>query len=129
MTRRVDVRKSVMDKVVSYEKRRTRQWLMQFFSGTVVLLAMLAIVLWITAKEIVERQLLDLLTLFFEDQEIVAEFWRDTLAVLWEELPQRWLAVVLVIFVVFVVLLSVTRKKRQVIENIRRQLATYDKTR
>lgn len=129
MKKSVDVRQSVMKKVVSYERRRTREWLAQFFSGMFVLLAILAVVMWIVARDIVERQLLDLLSLFFEDQEIIADFWRDTLTVFWEELPQRWIVVGIVILGVLVCVWFVTRKKRQLIGKIQKELASYDKTR
>lgn len=125
--KKIDVRKQVMEKVVRYEKQRTGRWLVVFIATVVLLVALLFAALWIFAKELVERQTLELLTLLGEDQEIIAEFWQDTLTIFWEELPRRWLLGGIVLVMTLMILWVATRKKRHIIQKIRTQLAKYGK--
>jgi heme exporter protein D len=118
-----------MEKVVHFEKRRTREWLVRFF---IFLLATIVAVVGgalIVGVRIWEREAWEPLTLFWEDPEIVSEFWRETLSVLWEETPQQWVAVVLGGIVLLIVLIVGTRRRRKVIQRRIQKLAQYEKVR
>lgn len=124
-----DVRASVMEKVVRFEAKRTRDWLVRFF--TILLLAIAAVVggAFVVGVRLWEREAWEPLTLFWEDPEIVAEFWRDTLSVLWEETPQSWVYLVGAGIVLLVILIIGTRRRRKVIRKRLQKLAQYNKVR
>ncbi len=121
----IDVTKSVMDQVVGFEKRRSFGWLGRFFFILFVLGALGIWVFWIAAAEIFERQTLELLTLFTQDREIIAQFWQDTMMVFWEELPQRKLAVSFIALLGAILLVIFTRKKFMIVWRKIQQLAKY----
>ena len=121
----IDVSKHVMDEVVHFEKKRSLWWLGRFLFIFLVLLAVGVWFLWIAVTQIFERRTLELLTLFKEDRETIAQFWQDTFSVFWQELPQRKLIVVALAIVAIFILLFLTRRKRAIIEQKIRHLAKY----
>lgn len=117
-----------MKKVVNFEARRSRLWI-GFFVAAIFLLTVIFVVFFaIAGAKIGERQTLDLLTLFGEDREIIAEFWQDTLLTFWEELPQKTLFITLLTLFFTAVFLWATRGKRRVIKRKLEELARYQKS-
>ena len=124
-----DVRASVMEKVVRFEAKRTRDWLVQFF---VILLLTVAAVIggaFVVGVRLWEREAWEPLTLFWEDPEIVTEFWQDTLFVLWQETPQLWAYLVGAGVILLIALIVGTRRRRRVIQRRLQKLAQYEKVR
>ncbi len=121
--KRVDVTKSVMEKVARYEETRSSGWLWRFriFLGVVATLFIVAV--WHIGNQVRESGSLDLLAIFQEDAEIIREFWHENIVVFFEELPQD-----AVVFAVLLVLLSVsfiayTRKTRKIMARRLAELA------
>lgn len=110
-----DVTKNVMDKIVTYESRRTRVWLGIFLG---VLLGIVAL-MFIVGKDIygvlLERHTLDVLELLFQDREIIFEFWQDTLFVIWEEFPKALLYIGLSLGVVLAGIWLATKNRRKIV--------------
>ncbi len=113
---RVDLTQPVMEKIVRFEKRRSKIWLIRFTAIVAVLLLVGAVLAVRAAQRIWERQSLELLTLFAEDREIIAQYWQDTLGIFWEELPQRSLTLLALALILLLLIIFFTRKKRQVVK-------------
>lgn len=121
----IDVTKSVMNQVVRFEKRRSFWWLAKFFFALLVLTSAGIWFLGIAMTQIAERHTLELLTLFTQDREIIAQFWQDTLLVIWEELPQRKLIIAGIMIVSIIVVVLLTRPRRMIIWKRIRQIIKY----
>lgn len=118
----IDMTKPVMEKVMRFEKRRSLWWLGRFFLILLVLSAAGLWLLWVVATQIAQRQTMELLTLFTQDREIIAEFWQDTLTVFWEELPQGKLIIIFLILAVIVLFILLTRRHRMIVWKRIRQI-------
>lgn len=105
-----------MDRVVGFEKYRTRRWLWMFRVGVGLLIAVLLFLLWRGWRMIAERRTLDLLGLLREDREIIAEYWRDTVSIAIAELPQKTLLRAAVVVAVIIFVLFLTRRRRRIIQ-------------
>lgn len=91
--------------------------------GTLVVVAgWLAFRSW---QVVTERGTLDLLTIFAEDREIVAEFWQDNLTIFWEELPHRRLVTVAVLVIVVGLIFVATKRTRQILRKKLGQLQKF----
>ncbi len=114
-----------MDRVVDFERRRVRKWRVIFW-GVIGILAIIFVVSLIQALQIIqERGTFDLLMLFTQDQEIIAEFWQDSLATFYEELPHRRLLITVVMAVAVVGIFWLTKKGRKIIARRAEQLRKY----
>lgn len=113
-----------MKKIVAYEERRIGIWLAWFVGIIAVLFVGTVFSLWYVGTEVIRRQTFELLGLFREDWEIIAEFWQDTVAVVWEELPGEWFFVALFLVIVGCIFLLVTAKDRHKMVRRIRDLVT-----
>lgn len=126
LMKNADLTRSVMDRVVRFEKRRTRRWMTMFF----VVLAVLAVFLgvsFIRAYSVVsERRTLDVLEIFREDREVVSEYWQDTISVALMELPIWTIVCGIGLSVLLGAVWVKTRRARQI---TRRRIAALAKRR
>ncbi len=127
MKKNIDLTNSVMEKVVRFEKRRTWLWISRFITAAGILIGVALTFLLFAAKDISERDTLSLLSLFGEDKEIVQEFWRDTLGIFWEELPQRKLAIGVGLLIIAIVLFVINRKRIKLMVKKIKNIAKYTK--
>ena len=109
-----DVTRSVMEQVARYEQGRSAGWLRRFRVFIVLLLLAAGAILWWIWQQLQERRVLDLLELFWEDAEIIREFWRDTVSVFWEELPQGALLIAGLILLGIGITAWLTRRTRAI---------------
>ena len=122
----IDVSKKVMNQVVHLERGRTKRWIKRFIISIIVLFVSLVTLVVLTIRIISERQGWDLLTLFQQDPEIIAAYWKDTLWIFWEESPQR---IVLAVFAVLIIITGITVLTRQRRKILQRKLHQLDKYR
>lgn len=120
-----DLTKSVMDRVISLERQQVRQWRIMFWAVVGILLIIVLILLVQAWQIIQDRGTFDLLTLFQEDQDVIAEFWQDTLTTFWEELPQRRLFLTAIVGVIIGGVFLATKKTRRVLRKKLEQLQEY----
>ena len=120
---KVDVTRSVMEKITRYERERSGVWVLRFRAFIGVLLGLAVLMLWRVWMQMQETGSLDLLSLFWEDAEIIREFWKDTMSVFWEELPQEALVVAGVVLLSLCFVIWWTRKKRKIITRRLTELA------
>lgn len=117
-----------MEKVVRFEEKRTKHWIAVFAITVVVLTGCAALFLIRTYAVVSERHTLDVLAIFYEDKEIIAEFWQDTLSVAIEELPQKSLVLGSSAFVLLAYIWIMTRRRRRIVARRMAQLAKRKKS-
>jgi cytochrome bd-type quinol oxidase subunit 2 len=122
-----DISKNVMDQVVRFEEDRSRQWYVKFslmLLGLIGIIGGGVIVVW---NQFSQNQTFELFTLLNEDWEIISEYWKDTLGIIWEEAPQDIIIIALSAIVVAVAIVILSRPKRKQLEKVRRQVNKYRK--
>lgn len=123
----IDLTKPIMDKIIHFEKRRTSLWLKLFISTILMLTTVALIYFWMAARQLQQRQTLELLVLLGEDREVIEEFWQDTLSVFLEEFP-RWSFIYGTITIIVIILLFIfTKRKRRIVSRKLQKLANYSK--
>jgi len=125
----IDLSNIVMSRIAKIEKKRTRAWILRFSLMLVILTLILLGVLWVIAQDIMEEKTLELLQLFLEDREIIADYWQDTLSIFWQELPHWWLVVAFILTFIAVVYLLSSRKKQQLLRRKMKELDKYQEKR
>jgi len=125
--KKIDVTQKVMNRIVRFEKRRIGLWIFRFAIAFLILAALSLAYFLIAFLEIRERKTLELLTLFNEDREIIAEFWQDTLQTFFDEMPLQELFLGVVFGVSIVILALILKIKLPVIRKKIHLLAKYQK--
>lgn len=127
MKKTPDVSKNVMDRVVRFEEDRSRHWYVKFSLILLGLVAVIfggAVIVW---NQFSQNQTFELFTLFYEDWEIISEYWKDTLEIIWEEAPQDVIFIGLSALIVVIAVVILSRRKRKILSNVRGQVAKYRK--
>ncbi len=109
-----DLADKVMGKIAQLERRRVTVWLTGFLLVLFVLVIILFFALWRTEEIVRVRGSLELLTLFFQDPEVIGEFWQDSLTTFWEELPHRSILITVVAVILIVYLFMASKKGRRI---------------
>ncbi len=114
-----------MKKVVSFEKRRSLYWLGRFL--LILLFFVVAGVSFaiVIARELSETKTLELLTLFRENRETIAEFWQDTLNTFWEELPKGEIALAASAIVIIILIFLFARRRIGITKKRLSDIAKY----
>jgi hypothetical protein len=120
-----DITPSVMSKVARYERDRIRLFRRRLAAVLIVIGGILAVSVGIVVWQLYQMQAFDLLTLFAEDRQIIAEFWRDTLVVFWEEIPPVWFWGAVLCLVSIGGILLLTQRKRAMDKKKLSQLNKY----
>lgn len=123
--RNIDLTKKVMDRVVGFEKHRSRFWLLRIGIIAGLTLAGALFFLWLTTSDLIEQKSFDLLTLFGEESEIIKDYWKDTISIFLEELPYEKIVLALIFLVIFIILLFIFRKKIRLAFKKLKNLAKY----
>jgi len=119
-----EMTKSVMEKVVNYEKKRSTEWIWKFRAILGIALLLLALLFWRIIRQVIEGGSLDLLEIFLEDAEIIREFWQENVIVFFEELPQGAVVLLIALVVFSISFIVLTRKTRKI---VRRRLSELSK--
>ncbi len=122
----IDVAAPVMRRIVSWERRRISLWVGRFLLGISLLIGGLFIVLWLGTQEVLRRQTLELLAIFWEDPQIIEEFWQDTLNIVIVELPWEMIAWGVLLIGSIGAYFVITAKARRSIQKKKTQLTRYE---
>lgn len=125
--KQIDLTSVVMSKVARYERGRIQSFATRFAVLLLVVSGIIMFCLGIIVWQLIEMQAFDLLTLFHEDRQIIAEFWQDTLVVFWEQVPPLWFWGEVLSLVGFGGMLLLTRKRRVINKKKLSQLENYSK--
>ena len=124
---KITVHDQLMNKVITFEKRRIAVWFVWFMGLVGILVIGTLTAFWFFGVEVMKRQTLELLLLFREDWEVVAEYLQDTVGVMFAELPDAQLYVGLSFIVLLVVVFWKTGKERHRVINRIKDLAMFRK--
>lgn len=127
--KKIDVTKSVMDSIVSFESKRTKKWLGILLLVVVWILISIVLVGVRTYGILSERHTLDVLEILYQDREIIAEFWQDTLLVAWEEFPQQSMFIGVGLISILIGIWIVTKRRRKIMVRRIEELAKRQKRR
>lgn len=111
-----DLTKGIMDRVVQYERRRSRGWLGAYIVGGAALGAIGLLSLIGAVLHMEEHGSFSALAIFTEDREVVAALWRDALRVFWDSLPHHRLLVTLIALTALIALVQFTRTRRRLLQ-------------
>ena len=117
-----------MKKVVTFEKKRVIIWILRaivlvFGFGLIGL-----IVLGFVSQELARTGSFELLTLFGEDKEVIAEFWQETVLTFWEELPKREVFILIFSLIITIIIIILAKKRLPIIKRKINGLEKYKKS-
>jgi len=117
-----------MKKVVTFEKKRVIIWILRaivlvFGFGLIGL-----IVLGFVSQELARTGSFELLTLFGEDKEVIAEFWQETVLTFWEELPKREVFILIFSLIITIIIIILAKKRWPIIKRKINGLEKYKKS-
>lgn len=121
--KKTDVTRVVMEKVTRFEENRSRRWIMVFLTIILGIAALIGVSVLRTYDVLNKQHTLDLLEIFYEDKEIIAEFWQDTVAVIIDELPQQTVFIGLLLCILLVTIWAITRRRRKIVQRRLSELA------
>ncbi len=113
-----------MNKVVSFEKKRSLYYLGRLAFVILAFLSAAIFFFWVIVNELTETGSFSLLKILVKDQEILKEFWQDTLSVVWEELPKLEMVLGVSAITVIIAILIFSRKRVGI---VRKRLANIVK--
>ena len=125
--KKIDVTHSVMDRVSRFEARRSARWLAVFWVTVLVLTGSIIAFFFRAFAILSERQTWDVLEIFYQDREIISEFWQDTAAVAIAELPQKTLLLAVSALVLLAASWIITRHRRRIVKRRLAELAKWKK--
>ena len=126
-TKNIDVTHSVMDRISRFESRRSGRWLAVFWITVLVLSGSIIIFFSRAYRILSERKTWDVLEIFYQDREIISEFWQDTMAIAFAELPQKTLLLGVSALVLLAVSWIITRHRRRIVTRRLAELAKRKK--
>ncbi|MBI3397154.1 hypothetical protein HY045_01615 [Candidatus Woesebacteria bacterium] len=118
----------IMNKVVTFEKKRTRFSLWKILVFLIPLFIVLSGLTVIVFRELQETQTLDLLSLLGEDREIISDYWQETVQTFLLEIPLKDIVTAVFVIVVILVSLWLLRKKLALLRRRIVELAKYKKS-
>lgn len=122
---KIDITDEVMSRVVRFEKRRISGWFIRFCLILIASAAVLLSSLILLIGHLSSQQSWDLLNLFEEDIEIIGQYWQDTVITFWEEMPQAFLGIIIVVTAVLISFLYYSGKKYKIIKTKIHNLDKY----
>ena len=114
-------------KVIRFEEKQTKKWYLKYFlvlAGIVGFFIGSGMIIYYAFSQ---QQTFDLFTLIYEDPEIISEYWKDTLYIIWEESPQMFVIGCLLGILGIIVVIAGTRKYRGIIAKKQSHVAKYKK--
>lgn len=120
-----DLTNSVMKTVTRFERRRVRRWLLGFVVVVGILTLVFIDMASLAVQDMVDRQVLEPLQVFWEDREIIADYWREVVDTFFVELPMEHIVVGAVVLIVLAVFVIVTRRRRDIIQKKLKSLGKY----
>jgi hypothetical protein len=118
----------IMDNVVSFEKKRSRNRFAVFIIVILALIAVLLIAIYFFNKSASETGSYDLFTLLSQDKEIIADYWQDTIMVFWEEVPQGLVILIFLCLISIISYILISRRKLRITRKKLESIDKYEKT-
>lgn len=128
MTKKLGITSNVMKRIVIVEKNSLLRNLAVLVGIFTSLLLVFAAVTVLFIQDVRDLGTWDVLTLFWEDREIVADYWRDALSTFWLEVPNEYVFILLGVLVISWIMYYRTREKRKTYSLRSQKLASYEKS-
>jgi hypothetical protein len=122
-----DLTLPVMTKIISFEKKRSTFERNKYRLIILSLIGLLVFGCITVVLQLSERGTLDVIQLFQEDLEIVADYWKDVVSTFWFELPQEMIVFIGLIFVIIIIFWLMTWRQRKIIQSRISQINTFEK--
>jgi hypothetical protein len=121
----VDLTKPVMKRVAGFEKDRISKFRRRFTLAVSIPAVIFLVLLTLIIRQMTVENTFDMLALFSEDREIIAEFWRDTIVSFWYEVPQIDIIFGIVVLLIILAIIISTQHRRQVNRRKLEELKKY----
>lgn len=128
MIKKSNITSNVMKRIVGVEKKNLLRKLIVFLSIFASLFVVFAVVSVLFIQDVKDLGTWDVLTLFWEDREIIADFWVEALSTFWLEVPTYYLYILLAICIISWIVFYTTRERRTSFRQRREKLASYEKS-
>lgn len=128
MTKKLGITSNVMKRIVIVEKKSLLRSLTVLFGIFASLLLAFAGVTVLFIQDVKDLGTWDVLTLFWEDRAIIADYWVEALSTFWLEVPTHYLYFLLVIILVSCIMYYKTRERRIYLRQKQEKLASYEKS-
>lgn len=128
MTKKLDITSNVMKRIVIVEKKNLLRNLAVFVGIFASLLLAFAAVTVLFIQDVKDLGTWDVLTLFWEDREIVADYWRDVLSTFWLEVPNEYILILFGLLVISWIIYYRSRDRRKTYSLRSQKLASYEKS-
>jgi hypothetical protein len=115
----------IMQKVITFEKRRIRRWgwIVLFTISTLIIL--FAACITMLTQSFFDVEVKDILSLYISDREMLKEIWKEVLSFIWDVIPH---AVVFIAFGIMLFALGLficTRHKQRIIGKRLKEIKSY----
>lgn len=118
----------VMKRIVTIEKSNLVKIFLLFSGVFVTLGTAFTVVTLLFIRDVKDLGTLDVLSLFWEDHEIVSDYWREALSTVWLEVPREYMYMLIGIIFVTIMVVSITARKRKTLRTRAQKLASYEKS-
>lgn len=117
-----NLEKKILKDVFRFEKQRTTHFVEKYLAVILLVGATLVFLLWQIYSRLVEQGTWDLLTIFQQDQEIIREYWQDTMGIFIAELPHRLTYITFVLLVILILAVIALLRNLPRIRKVLRQV-------
>lgn len=123
-----NITQNVMKRVVGVEKKVLHKTILVMSALFASLLIAFITVTVLFVQDIKDLGAFDALALFWEDREIISEYWIDVLSTFWVEVSSAYLYLLFGIVLVTCIIFYFSANKRKNISLRNKKLASYEKT-
>ncbi len=113
--KKVDVTGEVMDRVVRFERQRTRRWIGMFILTLLIGVFLFLGSIYILANQLFEEEVSSLLIIYLQDKEILGLIWQDIVSFVWDVIPHQLVFFAGFVALMLIFIVVVTGHKRRVI--------------
>ncbi len=111
------LQQKILKEVYSFERKRTKFWIIKYLLITFLTLTGLLLVLITTLEVLNKQRTLDVLEIFQQDFDIINSYWQDALSTIIEETPVDSEIELLFLVIVLIILIILLAKNFRKIRN------------
>jgi hypothetical protein len=123
MSKHADISGKIMQKVANFERKRSIRYLFALTTLVLTGIAVIATGLYLLASQLFEAETGSLLSLYFEDRELIGLLWQDAMTFVWDVVSHEIVYLIGIMAVAIIILAISTRHKRQVVLRRLREIA------
>lgn len=128
MKKKPNITANVMKRIVGVERKNLWRSLIVLLGIFVSLFLAFVTITVLFIQDVRDLGTWDVLTLFWEDREIIVDYWSEALSTFWLEVPTHYLYILFVISIVSWIMYYKTYERRKIFRQRREKLASYEKS-